>query len=263
MWRTPHPLRQKGVESRRGARPGTSVSRWFPFPAHQTGRAQLEHPAFRLVSPQRPRKRSDNTAPCDGTPVTLPSRCGNSWMGNIRNHSGFQTFVNDRSVALSPAHQKQRPFPPPTLLGLHGCMTLSVFRAGHHPIDDVEGATFTTPGYPAITQITFLTCRAHYPGGPNRCVSVSSLSARPSPVNRRVGIHDFTFEASSSFTRVTACKIARPPKGGLLSRGFDLASHPTKPLGSYHVLPTTTWMDPPSIGDLRRWGALLTSRWGG
>ena len=44
------------VESRKGARPGTSVSRWFPFPAHQTGRAQLEHPAFRLVSPQRPRK---------------------------------------------------------------------------------------------------------------------------------------------------------------------------------------------------------------
>jgi len=60
-----------------------------------------------------------------------------------------------------------------------------------------------------------------------------SLSARPSPVNRRVGIHDFTFEACSSFTRVTACKIARPPKGGLLSRGFDPVSYPTKPLGSY------------------------------
>jgi hypothetical protein len=98
-----------------------------------------------------------------------PSRCGNSWIGNIRNHSGFQTFVNDRSVALSPAHQKQGPFPPPTLLGLHGCMTLSDFRAGHHPIDDVEGAIFTTPGYPAITQIAFLACRAHYPGGSNRC----------------------------------------------------------------------------------------------
>jgi hypothetical protein len=38
-------------ESRKGARPGTLVSRLFPFPAHQTGRAQLEHPAFRLVSP--------------------------------------------------------------------------------------------------------------------------------------------------------------------------------------------------------------------
>jgi hypothetical protein len=90
-------------------------------------------------------------------------------------------------------------------------------------------------------------------------VSVSSLSARPSPFNRRVGIHDFTFGACSSFTRVTACQVACPPKGGLLSRGFGLASYPTKPLGSYHALPTTTWMDPPSTGDLRRWGAQLNN----
>src|SRR5713101_3322435 len=59
------------------------------------------------------------------------------------------------------------------------------------------------PDLPPITQTTFLTCRAQYPGGPNRCVSVSSLSARPSPFNGRVGIHNFTFEACSSFTRVT------------------------------------------------------------
>src|ERR1700684_3510968 len=126
-------------------------------------------------------------------------------MGNIRNHSGFQTFVNDRSVALSPAHQKQGPFPPPTLLGLHGCMTLSAFRAGHHPIDDVEGATFTTPGYPAITQITFLACCAQYPGGSNRCACrfLPCPYCLPS-VNGRVGIHDFTFEACSSFTHVAA-----------------------------------------------------------
>src|SRR5258705_7728190 len=99
----------------------------------------------------------------------LSLRCDNSWIGNIRNHSGFKTFVHNPSVPLSPAHQKQGPFPPPTLLGLYGRMTLSAFRAGHHPIDDVEGATFTTPGYPAITQITFLACCAQYPGGSNRC----------------------------------------------------------------------------------------------
>ena len=44
-----------------------------------------------------------------------------------------------------------------------------------------------------------------------------------------------------------------------MSRGSDPVSYPTKPLGSYHVLPTTTWMDPPSTGDLRRWGALLNN----
>ena len=38
------------VESRKGARPGPTGSRWFPFPAHQTGRARFEHPAFRQTS---------------------------------------------------------------------------------------------------------------------------------------------------------------------------------------------------------------------
>jgi hypothetical protein len=46
----------ESVESRKGARPGTSVSRWFPFPAHQTGRAHFEHPAFRQTSPTSSRK---------------------------------------------------------------------------------------------------------------------------------------------------------------------------------------------------------------
>ena len=55
---------------------------------------------------------------------------------------------------------------------------------------------------------------------------------------------------------------SQPAQGGLLSRGSDQISYLIQSLGSYHVLPTTTWMDPPSIGDLRRWGALLTSGWG-
>src|SRR6266849_4706865 len=39
------------VESRKGAGPGPTGSRLFPFPAHQTGRARFEHPAFRQTSP--------------------------------------------------------------------------------------------------------------------------------------------------------------------------------------------------------------------
>jgi hypothetical protein len=51
--------KDEAVESRKGASPEPTGSRLFPFPAHQTGRARfLEHPAFRLVSPQRPRKGS-------------------------------------------------------------------------------------------------------------------------------------------------------------------------------------------------------------
>jgi len=44
------------VESRKGAGPGPTGSRWFPFPAHQTGRAHFEHPAFRQTSPTSSRK---------------------------------------------------------------------------------------------------------------------------------------------------------------------------------------------------------------
>jgi hypothetical protein len=78
--------------------------------------------------------------------------------------------------------------------------------------------------------------------------SVSSLFARPSPVNRRVGIHNFTFEACSSFTRVTACRIARPPNGGLLSRGSGPTGCPIKPLGSYHAnRHLHRWILPPQV----------------
>ena len=47
---------------------------------------------------------------------------------------------------------------------------------------------------------------------------VSSLPVLPSPFLRRVGVHIFTFEACSSFTRVTACKVAHPPFVGFIAR---------------------------------------------
>src|ERR1039457_4016894 len=48
------PRRTRRVEEGRGA--GPTGSRWFPFPAHQTGRARFEHPAFRQTSPTSSRK---------------------------------------------------------------------------------------------------------------------------------------------------------------------------------------------------------------
>jgi hypothetical protein len=51
-WRTLRQTTNLKVESRKGARPGPTGSRWFPFPAHQTGRADFPHPAFRQISPQ-------------------------------------------------------------------------------------------------------------------------------------------------------------------------------------------------------------------
>src|SRR3974377_2207291 len=60
-------------------------------------------------------------------------------------------------------------------------------------------------------------------------LSLASPHVLPSPLWRRVGIRDFTFEACSGFTHVTARPVARPPARPL-SRGFDPASYPTQPL---------------------------------
>jgi hypothetical protein len=40
----------------------------------------------------------------------------------------------------------------------------------------------------------------------------------PSPLPGRVGVHITTFEACSSFTRVTACTVAHPPYVGFIAR---------------------------------------------
>ena len=104
------------------------------------------------------------------------------------------------------------------------------------------------PSLPHSLQIAFPACCSHYPGGPNQCslvdelrvpAPVSSLSVQPSPFLRRVGVHNFTFEACSGFTRVTACKVAHPPSWAL-SRGSALAGFPARTLASYQVQPTTT-----------------------
>src|SRR5580698_10328466 len=108
------------------------------------------------------------------------------------------------------------------------------------------------PDLPQLPRSPFLHAVLITPADRTGACRYSSLSARPSPVNRRVGIHDFTFEACSSFTRVTACKVARPPKDGLVSRGFDLASCPTKSLGSYHVTAFKTTFSELKLSNLMR-----------
>ena len=70
----------------------------------------------------------------------------------------------------------------------------------------------------------------------------------PSPLFRRVGVHDFTFKACSGFTHVTACRIAQPPNGGLC---HEASARPvTQPSRSsttrvYRQLPG--WILPPLV----------------
>ena len=63
-----------------------------------------------------------------------------------------------------------------------------------------------------MTRVTLPACRAHYPGGPRRVrLSVASPPRAAFPFPSQVGVHDFTFEACSGFTRITARRIAQPP----------------------------------------------------
>jgi hypothetical protein len=61
----------------------------------------------------------------------------------------------------------------------------------------------------------------------------------PSPLSGRVGVHITTFEACSSFTRVTACRVAHLPYVSFIAR-LALADFSARALASYQVQPTTS-----------------------
>ena len=82
-------------------------------------------------------------------------------------------------------------------------------------------------------------------------------SLRPSPVKRRVGVRISTFEACSSFTRVTARWLAQPPKAAFVTRLRSRQS-PSKTARQLPGLSTTPCVEPSSTGDARPRGARFT-----
>jgi len=164
-------------------------------------------------------------------------------------------------------------------------MTLSEAQASRDPIDRV-GVSSTDSGLPPITQMAFSACRAHYPGGSVRYRSIREWRCPapgipeprwPSQNERLVGIHNFPFEACSSFTRVTTGEASWPSlswdkvicSSSLLGRPTDLlahlkwtlsqGSHPgsylPKRLVSYPGISTAPGVGLAPTGNLRRWGA--------
>ena len=94
------------------------------------------------------------------------------------------------------------------------------------------------------------------PADRNGCIRrLLPRSTRPSPNLRRVGVHIFTFEACSGFTRVRPARSLNRPRRPL-SQGFGPAGYPTRPPVSYQIKPTTVWVDPSSTGVTRHRGAL-------
>ena len=114
----------------------------------------------------------------------------------------------------------------------------------------------TRAGVPPIAQTTLPACRAHYPGGPEAGrVSVTSRSVRPSPFLRRVGVHDFTFEALLRLHSRYRLQVARPPYVVFVAR-LRPGPLPVQAACQLPDLPTTIWVGLSPTGDLRRWGAL-------
>src|SRR5215211_2109890 len=147
----------------------------FPLPAHQTGRADFPHPAFRLVSPRAYGGRSIRALFI--SPLHLGTAVKLAWKapGLLRCCVGSRQVTDPR--LLQQAHQKSGSFPPPALPGLNSTTTPSVLRQYYDPVRPpsvpppvsvVEAATLAHDGSPPITRITLPTCRAHYPGGSRR-----------------------------------------------------------------------------------------------
>jgi hypothetical protein len=86
-------------------------------------------------------------------------------------------------------------------------------------------------------------------------VSIASPLMQPSPNGRRVGIRIVTFEACSGFTRVTAHRIAQPPKATFVTR-LQPRRSPGRAARQLPDQSTTLWVDSSSTGDSRLRGAL-------
>src|SRR5438270_9915086 len=84
---------------------------------------------------------------------------------------------------------------------------------------DVEAATLASDGSPPITTNHLSDVPCPLPRRIERVrVSIASPLMQPSPNGRRVGIRIVTIEACSGFTRVTARRIAQPPKATFVAR---------------------------------------------
>ena len=86
-------------------------------------------------------------------------------------------------------------------------------------------------------------------------VSITSPLVQPSPNGRRVGIRIVTFEACSGFTRVTARRIAQPPKVTFVTR-LRSRQLPSETARQLPDLSTIIRVEPSSTDDSRLQGAL-------
>ena len=188
--------RRRGVESRKGAAPGGP----FPLPAHQTGRADLQHPAFRRTSRaahagQRRTVLIRWTPSLPNTAVTQLVRSKGPW---LRRHYPASPlpwpFPRPKPADALPAPFGLAPLAPgfpllPGLPSLHAVPTT--------PADRIGACRFLL----VRSRTGFFPTRSGLPGAHIRPAST-----------------DLCFEACSGFTHVTACRFARPPYVDFVTR---------------------------------------------
>ena len=98
-----------------------------------------------------------------------------------------------------------------------------------------------------VTRITIPACRAHYPGGSNRCAC--RLLPHPCGLPRIAG----GSASAALLSRPAQASLALRPVGLLnrprrpLSRGFDPAGYPAKPLVSYQSNRQFPGWNPPPL----------------
>ena len=142
----------------------------------------------------------------------------------------------------------RRHYPASTLL--RPCPTPAMATACR----DVEAATLTVDGSPPITQITFPTCHAHYPGGSSRCACrlLPRSCSLPQMAEGSASALSLSRPAQTSRSLRPIGSLSRPRRP--LSRGSSPAGYPTKPLVSYQInRQLSGWILPPLI--IRAFGA--------
>jgi len=86
-----------------------------------------------------------------------------------------------------------------------------------------------------MTRLSLPTRRAHYPGGSSRCICrwLPSPCCLPRPCGGSASALKLSRPAQASHVLRLARSLSCPRQP--LSRGFDPASHPAKPLVSYRT----------------------------
>jgi hypothetical protein len=212
----------------------------FPFPAHQTGRADFPHPAFRPASSQGPRQKPSAPA-CLAHGVHLRLAIELSWktpdlIGRPRLTANRPGPPRRRKRTRSQRPSLRRSYPASTVL--RPCPTPARSIANR----DVEAATSEGTGLPRLLGPPFQRAAPNTPADWHRCACrFLPCPMRPSPNLGRVGVRILTFEACSGFTRVTARWIAQPPKGGLCRKAS--AQPVTQPSRLPATRPTDNYPD--------------------